>query len=145
MRVAVTLLFLVSVIIGCDNIDGPDLPDPALQPLWSGGVSLLAVQGVYGRGEAAEARLINGSDGLLGFNFCMAGWELWSGDSWRRVTPLRMCAGVLSTVPPKGEALLREVVEQSWEMGRYRFVLSVVPLPDGEPFEVTSNVFRVGR
>jgi hypothetical protein len=105
----------------------------------------VAVQKLYSHGEAAEARLINGSGEILGYNFCMAAWEFWTGDEWRRIVPLRMCAAALAELEVWSEAILRETVDTSWEEGKYRFVLSVTALPGAQPFHVTSDVFQVVR
>ena len=130
-----SLLILPLLLLGCDSVITPRSPRS---------VSLDVVRSSYELGEIAEARLRNGSDGPIGYNFCLAMWDYLEDGEWQRVAPLRMCAETISVLHRGEEALLREAVDDVWRSGTYRFVLDFNRMgPNGGSATVVSEPFEV--
>jgi hypothetical protein len=133
LRAPVPLLILF--LFGCNEL---------VEPQPTRGLSLIPVESTYQVGETAEARLVNDSDRAIGYNLCLAMWDLRVDGDWRRVVPARMCPQEVYYLDPGEEVLLRETVDEGWQRGTYRFVLDVNPVGEDErPITVVSEPFEV--
>ena len=133
MRYPRLIPLLLALFAGCAEVTGAD-PSAVL---------LSTDQASYRQGLTVSVSLSNQSGSPVGFNPCRAEGERWTGDSWQRISPLRLCTEDLDRVAPGATAAFPEPVSREWEAGLYRIVVPVVFLDRSERVEIFTETFRI--
>jgi hypothetical protein len=144
---ALTLLPLAALLaLGCSSSPtgtGAGVPQAELRD--AEGITFAAQRPAYRQGDTAAIVLRNGTDGALGYNLCHSSRELRTGESWRRVSPLRLCTMELRVLAPGAETQLKEPITSEWQPGEYRMVTVVERTRSGDRGEIFTPSFTVGR
>ena len=128
-----TCVLLLLFLVSCQNVRR----SPA------GGVRLTADETAYAPGSDVLLQLVNETDGVVGYNLCMAALEQETPDGWQPAGESEMCTMIQNGLEPGDSAAYTKTLAADLPAGRYRYATDVERRATGRREQVATDAFAV--